>query len=103
MGQVIWADSALDDLQRNLTYLGSQNPHAAVRIADEVKVATRRLVHLPLFGPRVPEFNNELIRELWVAPYRIIYITSGENSQIIAVIHSRRDLSRTINPADFLS
>jgi plasmid stabilization system protein ParE len=41
---------------------------------------------------RVPEAEEETIRELLYRNYRIIYRINGEMIEVITVIHGRRDL-----------
>ncbi|VAX09327.1 hypothetical protein MNBD_GAMMA25-2385 [hydrothermal vent metagenome] len=42
-------------------------------------------------GKRVPERNNEDIRELSLYSYRILYEIKNPDVFILAVIHKRRD------------
>jgi len=42
----------------------------------------------------VPEAQGESLRELIVAPYRVIYRVQGNAVQIVTVIHGGRDLAQ---------
>ena len=53
---------------------------------------TRNLARFPRSGKKVPEFNDDTIREMLVYSYRIIYKVSGEQILIAAVIHGSRNL-----------
>jgi toxin ParE1/3/4 len=53
---------------------------------------TRVLARFPQAGRKVPEFDDESIRELVVYSYRIIYRLQEEEAQIVAVIHGKRVL-----------
>ena len=46
----------------------------------------------PLSGRKLPEFDDETIRELIAYSYRIIYVVEQNEVIIAAVIHGRRML-----------
>jgi toxin ParE1/3/4 len=50
------------------------------------------LTHFPRAGRKVPEFDNENIRELLAYSYRIIYELKLDEVMIAAVIHGKRIL-----------
>jgi toxin ParE1/3/4 len=54
---------------------------------------TRTLKQFPSSGRKVPEFNDDSVRELIAYSYRIIYRTSDAEVVIAAVIHGKRDLA----------
>ena len=49
-------------------------------------------MQFPHSGRKVPEFDDENVRELIVYSYRIIYQSQNSDVIIAAVIHGRRDL-----------
>ena len=51
---------------------------------------TRMLSRFPRSGRRVPEFDDENIRELLAYSYRVIYRIQDEEVLIAAVIHGKR-------------
>lgn len=51
------------------------------------------LDELPYMGRKVPELNEEYIRELALYSYRIIYEIKTNHVEILAVIHKRRDFA----------
>jgi plasmid stabilization system protein ParE len=53
---------------------------------------TRILARFPQAGRKVPEFDDENIRELVVYSYRIIYRLREDEVLIVAVIHGKRVL-----------
>ena len=50
------------------------------------------LDELPRMGRKVPELDNEALRELSLYSYRILYEIKTTHIDILAVIHKRRDL-----------
>lgn len=59
---------------------------------EKVLNATRTLNRFPQQGRKVPEFNDESIREILVSSYRVIYEVQDGRILITAVIHGKRDL-----------
>jgi toxin ParE1/3/4 len=53
---------------------------------------TRMLERFPLAGRKVPEFDDENVRELLAYSYRIIYEVGKDHVTVAAVIHGRRML-----------
>ncbi len=48
-----------------------------------------------MIGRIVPEFNNEILREIIYKDYRIVYkILKEENIEILAVYHGAKDFSQ---------
>lgn len=54
---------------------------------------TDRLLSQPRSGRRMPEFNNENLREIISGNYRIIYQIKKDAVYIQTVRHVRQDLS----------
>jgi toxin ParE1/3/4 len=53
---------------------------------------TRILTRFPRAGRKVPELDDENVRELVVYSYRIIYRLQDDDALIVAVIHGKRIL-----------
>ena len=56
----------------------------------KIVAQTRTLENFPLSGRKVPEFDDDSIRELFAYSYRIIYEVTQDHVTIAAVIHGRR-------------
>jgi len=98
MGEVVWTASAADDLERVIDYVAAESPLDAARLLDRLLASAESLTELPSRGRRVPELADhveESVRELVVAPYRLVYeVVSAPRSQVLllAVVDGRRDL-----------
>jgi plasmid stabilization system protein ParE len=53
-------------------YVSRDKPEAARRLAEDFKKAVRHLATFPLSGRSVPEFPGTDLREVIVAPYRLV-------------------------------
>lgn len=88
------AKSAVADLQAIQAYYKEQGvPHIG---NDFVAAILRRIEILqphPDAGRVVPEFNQENIRELIHAPFRLVYIRQAEEIVLIRVWRSERLLA----------
>ena len=61
-------------------------------VVKKVVHQTKALSRFPRSGRKVPEFDNENIRELLAYSYRVIYRIEENEVVIAAVIHGRRML-----------
>ncbi len=92
---VTWSVTAATQLQAIRDYIARSSPGYAQVVAERVVARTEILDGQPLLGAEVPEYGDETIREVFEHPYRILYRVSGQDVQIIAVVHSSRRLPRT--------
>jgi toxin ParE1/3/4 len=91
MVEIIWTPFALEDLQSIYDYIAKDSPYYANRFIDKLVDRVDILIDHPEAGRIVPEFENELIRELIEGSYRIIYkINSITEIGIVRIHHSAR-------------
>ncbi len=82
-----WTNIALDDLRAIYDYVAQDSPKYADRLIDKIVEKVDVLKQHPRIGRKVPEFDNELIRELIEGSYRIIYRIDSEEEIGIARVH----------------
>ena len=75
----------LEDLRDLIRYIAADNPDAAERLGNAIIRRVEGLKEFPKMGRTVPEVGNDLIREIILAPYRVVY-ELDETESIIAVI-----------------
>ena len=90
--RVGWSQRALHDLEAIADYIAADSPTFAGIVVNKVVNRTKMLAQFPRSGRKVPEFDNEDIRELIVYSYRIIYQLQEHEVVIAAVIHGKRAL-----------
>jgi toxin ParE1/3/4 len=93
MARVAWTTPALDQVREIIEFIAQRSPSSADKWHTRLMASVDRLEHLPMLGPAVPEFELESLRELFVKPYRILYVIRADTCFIVAVIHSHRDLT----------
>ena len=84
--KVVWADRALCDLERIITYLKRRNPAAAAKMGGSILRKTDLLARHPELG-RVSEDDAEC-RVIAQRPYKIYYRVLLED-RIVEVLHLR--------------
>jgi toxin ParE1/3/4 len=92
--EVLWAETAIRDLEQIVDYVEQDAPMAAQRIFDSIAEHSRALDLFPLRGRIVPElarYEITIYRELIIAPYRMIYRTSADSVLVVGVFDSRRN------------
>jgi len=90
--RVSWSRRALSDLEGIADYIATDSSTYASSVVKKILAQTRVLAHFPRAGRKVPEFDEENLRELIVYSYRIIYRVLEDEVVIAAVIHGRRNL-----------
>ena len=90
--KVLWTASALAQLQAIHHYLAQTSPDYAIRIIDRLTRRSIQIANFPNSGRMVPEYDRKEIREVIEGRYRIIYLVELDQVQVLAVIHSARDL-----------
>ena len=92
--KILWTETALTDLQEIKAYISRDSLFYAVRLVEKLISSVESLEMFPEMGRKVPEANQENIREIIYRPYRIIYQFEKETVIIVTIIHSGRDLSQ---------
>jgi len=90
--QIGWSRRALNDLEGIADYIATDSPTYASNVVKKILNQTRMLAQFPRAGRKVPEFDDENVRELIVYSYRIIYRLQEQEIIIAAVIHGKRNL-----------
>jgi toxin ParE1/3/4 len=94
MAQVIWANAAIDDLQRLREYYEPLSPRFADKLIDQLISRTRSLAAFPQSGRIVPEFADPVIREVLSGNYRIVYrYEQSDRVEIARIFHSAQLLN----------
>jgi plasmid stabilization system protein ParE len=89
---VKWTNHALTQLHHIHDYIAQDSPFYAKRVSDALVRKTFLLDELSHKGRKVPELDEENVRELSLYSYRILYEIKATHIDILAVIHKRRDL-----------
>jgi toxin ParE1/3/4 len=90
--RVDWSRRALHDLESIAEYIAADSPTYAGIVVKKVVAQAKALANFPRAGRKVPEFDDDSIREVPVYSYRIIYRLQGDGIVVLAIIHGKRIL-----------
>ena len=96
MVEIIWTESALQDLNEIAEYIAIENIIAAEQLVDTVFKKVERLEQFPDSGRTPPELPHLSYREVIVSPCRIFYKQNNEQAFILFVMREERDLRKFI-------
>ena len=90
--KIIISEEATADLKNIVSFISNENPKIGMDFGFKLLAATRPLTRYPRIGRIVPEFHDDLIRELIFGSYRIPYrINISEQSiEILRFWHAAR-------------
>jgi plasmid stabilization system protein ParE len=83
--KLFWTETARQDLKAIRRYIATDNPAAAERWIDRLRIRARKALHVPLAGRKVPEFMRDEIRELIEENDRIVYQVFEDRPVILTV------------------
>jgi toxin ParE1/3/4 len=86
-------------LEQIVDYIQRDAPMAAQRLFDRIVEQSKALETFPYRGRVMPElarFEVETLRELIVAPHRLMYRVEMDRVRILAVFDGRRNLEDLI-------
>ena len=90
--RVVWSRRAIQDVEAIADYIALDSPAFAGVVVKAITHQTKILARFPRSGRKVPEFDDQNIREVFAFSYRIIYRLEQEEVLITAVIHGKRVL-----------
>jgi plasmid stabilization system protein ParE len=90
---------ATEDLDAIWWFIAEDNRDAADRVEMEIVATCRRLAKHPLIGTRRQDITPLAVR-FWTLPkfssYVIVYRPDTAPLQVVAVLHGKRDLKKTM-------
>jgi len=89
---VIWSQPARADLRSIHDFIAHDSRFYAKKVVQDIREKTDILEQLPKAGRKVPELNEDHVRELSLYSYRIIYEIRERDIAVLAVVHKRREL-----------
>ena len=88
---VKWTAHAKVQLRHIHDYIAQDSHLYARHVSEELVRKTIGLDKMPRKGRKVPELNDDVVRELGLYSYRILYEIKSDNLiEVLAVIHKRR-------------
>jgi len=89
--ELFFSSSALGDLKAiKEYYLNEDVPDIGLQFVSAIIEHVTKLIDNPDIGRKVPEFDEEKIRELIHPPFRIVYLRESNTIHVIRVWRSER-------------
>ncbi len=92
MAEVVWTEEALADLEAIGAFLERTSHVYAASLVERLFESVVVLEAHSRIGTKVPEIDHDLVRELVVERYRVVYQLMRNRIEVVAVLHSRQDL-----------
>ncbi len=93
--EVIWANTAENDLLKILKYIAQNSPGNALKILKKIKKQVSELYFFPERCRIVPELYDHGItqyREMVIPPWRVMYRISDSTVFVLSVLDSRQNI-----------
>lgn len=91
MATVMWAPSALEDIESIAEYIAKDSVDRAALLVTRLMEATDRLQEFPFSGRVIPEIGDECCREIIYGSYRIMYRLEDDEVWITGIVHGARN------------
>ena len=92
MVKIRWSNKSLYDLKNIFDYIAQDSKKYASIQVKRIKLRTQQLKIQPLSGRKVPEFNDENVRELIEGNYRIVHLIKVDQIFILTIHHAAKML-----------
>ncbi len=89
-----WTRSALADVRNLRNYIAQDSEAYADRFVARLIDAIEKAATFPSIGRKVPEADDEAIREILYRRFRILYRIDENRILVLMVIHGARDLNQ---------
>ena len=92
--QIIWSQTAAEDLKGIVQYVALDSPSAAAKLAEHIIQHIESASAMPFSNRAVPEKGEESIRESILKPYRLIYEVDSNRKAIhvLRIWHAARGI-----------
>jgi len=90
--QIVWSQTAVEDLKQIVQFIGLDDAVAAASLADRILKRIEQAAEFPFSNRAVPEKAEESIREVILRPYRIIHQVDDRRDavRILRIWHAAR-------------
>ena len=92
--KVHWTDTAQEHLDAIHRYIAHNSSEYAMCTIDRLTRRSQQIADFPESGRKVPEYDLDQIREILEGSYRIIYHIKHDQIDVLAVLHTARDVLR---------
>lgn len=91
---IVWSEQARRDLQVIRDFIAHDSAHYSKLMTERLISKVERTASMPTKGHPVHEFAESGLREVHEGSYRIIYGHSGDEFQVVTIVHMKQKISR---------
>lgn len=91
---ITWSAQARRDLQAIRDFIAHDSEHYAQLQIERLIFRVERAAGMPSRGHPVHEFTESGLREVHEGSYRIIYGVSGDELQVVTIVHMKQRVTR---------
>lgn len=91
--RIEWSEPAVLDLEGIKEFIERDSEYYAIEFTSRIIEMIEKLSAFSNLGRKVPEVDDESIREVVFYNYRIIYMLTDQSILILGIIHASRDLN----------
>jgi toxin ParE1/3/4 len=99
MAKIVWAESAIQELDAIADYIALDKREAAHRLVQKVFAAVKRLPKFPRMGSAPPELRGLPHRGLIIPPCRIFYRLEKKAVYIVHILRGEQLVRRELFPS----
>lgn len=88
--KVILTEQALEDLEEIENYVSKSSVKMGRLLVSKFFDKFELIASFPEMGRIIPEFKNSYLREIFQSKYRIIYLVTDQNIEILRIIHGSK-------------
>lgn len=92
--RIDWTRRASREVEAKAEWLAENRPGAAGPFLKRIEDAVQKLRRFPLRGRRLPDFEDEPVREVIVGTHRIVYLPEEERILVVAVKHCSEEMTK---------
>ncbi|MDA3811473.1 MAG: type II toxin-antitoxin system RelE/ParE family toxin [Spirochaetaceae bacterium] len=85
--KILWTALSIQDLENIHEYISKDSIYYADRQIERILNCEHDIADYPKSGRAVPEYSDDLIREIIIDNYRVIYRIESEHINILTVFH----------------
>ena len=90
MAQIVWTETALNDLDAIADYIALENPTAAAELVRRVFAHVEQLEAHPESGSKPPELGRSRYRQIVEPPCRVFYRFEAEKVFVLYVMRAEQ-------------
>jgi len=91
--KIIWSKLSIKNLENLKNYISQDSPRYAEIFISKLIESVENIQNFPNIGRKVPERDEDNLREIIYHHYRIVYLIHNNDIEIVTVVHGSKQLN----------